>query len=76
MKSRLTGLNRIRMFASVLHMIRVPGLSQVPKDTRTNIGIKFNTYLLRKQSFKVKMSYIKKPGQDKLSNLEYDTIDP
>ena len=31
MKSRLTGLYRIRTFASVLHMIRVPGLSQVSR---------------------------------------------
>ena len=46
------------------------------EDARTNIRIKFSTYLLRKQSIKVKMSYIKKPEQDKLSNLEDDTIDP
>ena len=38
--------------------------------------LKFDTYLLRNLSKEVEMSYIKKPGLVKLTNLEDDTIDP
>ena len=43
---------------------------------KTNIRIQFNTYLLRKLSIEMQMSYIKKHGQAKVANLEDDTIAP